>query len=191
MAELILKSTINKAINICPVSDIKYVGDCPVFSCPANLASLSRGKRTGCYHNLGVSTTLESIALVLDTTLKNIRSRYAIGIKSLEQIISFYNKLKLLQQKETENKTKFCSNCGIDKQTVGNCINKERCKRRLKLVKRALKKYPNCLIQLNISYKDIWREIYLQQGDETFPKIFSDVFIQQSNLLSKSVTLRN
>lgn len=170
---------------VCPASNITYAGDCPNIECPANLSLLTGGVRTGCFHKYG-KPELETIAQVINLPLKEVKARYASGLRGLELIIAFVNVVNDTRQRSYEtSEMKSCQHCGINRLKVGDCLNTKRCHQRLHLAHKAMRKYPMNIPELKISQFDFWRVVKHQMQDEEFPCIFSPAIMAQAETLMK------
>jgi len=162
--ELTFKSKEQKKKNICPIKNIAYIGACVNSNCCANLARITAGKQSGCFHSK-YKTTMVDFAALFNLNETEMKAKYSKSISIIEKSVEFYTCLQQLREKC--NFKFFCINCGAP--LLGNfssCMNTEKCSIREKYVNKQINRSPMNLPGLNITKKDIWLLIFKYSKDE-------------------------
>jgi hypothetical protein len=149
-----LASAKNKNVHVCPIAQIRIIGSCGNYECPANLVRLTAGKKTGCFHEqhrVGVN----DFSKLWGLPAKEAQAKYSNSISTLEKMTTLY---RLLQEMREECKWKFsCHSCGSPLKTnFSSCLNAEKCTHRAKLIQKQKNRVPFSLPGLNIRKIDIW-----------------------------------
>jgi hypothetical protein len=140
---------------ICPLTDIKYAGMCPVLNCPANITKLN--KPSGCIHgflNYKREIGINELSYIFEIEPKEVRRRIEYGENEIQKVLIFYDILTRLRD---NYKVKYnCPKCGVLRSTYGDCINKVQCTDRLNFIERLLKEKPFCIPDLNMNKSDMF-----------------------------------
>jgi len=149
-----LTSEKGKSIHVCPITNIRLIGDCSNYECPANLVRLTGGKKTGCYHAKS-TVSIQDFALLWKVDAKTAQARYSNSISTLEKMTTLFT---LLQQLREKCKWQYsCHNCGSPlENNFTSCLNSQKCSHRAKLIHKQKDRVPFCLPGLNIRKIDIW-----------------------------------
>ena len=95
--EVKLKEKSKASVNICPITNIRLIGDCPNYECPANLVRLTGGKKTGCYHAKS-TVSIQDFALLWKVDAKTAQARYSNSISTLEKMTTLFTLLQQLEK---------------------------------------------------------------------------------------------
>ena len=152
--EVKLREKSKANVHICPISQIRIIGDCPNYECPANLVRLSGGKRTGCFHSKS-KVGIQDFAILWGITAKEAQAKYSSSISTLEKMTTLYQLLQKMREQCTWKY--YCHNCGAPLESnFTSCLNSEKCSHRAKLIVKQKGRVPFSLPGLNIRSKDIW-----------------------------------
>jgi hypothetical protein len=150
------------AEHTCPVTRIKYLGECAVLTCPANISRLQENLG-GCFlQNVSQPTEVE-VGRFLHLTTKEVQQRYRRGINAANNFLEFYNWLQ--DYRELAIKKPGCRRCGIATVNGKDCLNMIRCQRRQKIIRRANKQYLRISL-LDIKPQEFWAIVAAQQQDK-------------------------
>lgn len=119
-------------MSLCPLSNIKYNGVCPVKSCPANISDAPNTRGHGCAYQFLKHTSelnLHEAAIVKGITLNRAKTLKLKGQRRINSIIFLYNVVEKLDTIPT------CKDCS----SIRMC---DTCKKLLMIAVRVSRKFP-------------------------------------------------
>lgn len=139
--------------NKCPISKITYYGNCANYDCPYNLVRMTKGSRTGCFHE-HYSPTLSDLGKLLQANRTQMKRLYQDSMTKLERSVNFYQMLMALREEIHYNY--YCKHCGSPLKAGDECLNKIKCGKRVEIVNKSLEfgilKYEG----LDATKRDVW-----------------------------------
>jgi hypothetical protein len=125
----------------CPSSGEKFLGKCPVLTCPANMTGF-HNKEPGCaYMEVRGVVDKYVLAYAFKMSVEDCVGKIERGKMRMRAASMLYETIETLELKEVSViGLPRCPNCAI--RHNGACLNTEKCKRRVKLGRKLLKMFP-------------------------------------------------
>lgn len=126
-------------VYMCPSSGVSFRGCCPVITCPANISHV-RNKEPGCAYLVLNTPTLNpyNLAYVFKIPVKKVKERIS---KDKRRIYASLFIAEAFEKHVTLPKHQ-CENCGVGLLSGSACINNKKCRARVNLFKKRIRRFP-------------------------------------------------